>query len=262
MHEASTPDPSAQSSQNAESKKRSRNHEARRAPDHEQELTGILKLIKPELTDRRGWMALRYALLYRGVGGRFNGLAAEVRLAAVRILDALRLLNPDYFPDYLRELDVLSDEQLKGAYPADHDIWKLDLCCFAGIDWATLDLPELGKLIARCIKSNFKCVKCYVKNGDLILRSENPFLISLRYPEEYMERAVQSLQAHSHLALPSIPVPGWGYRCQRNWRDDASVQLETDQRRGLAYRSYESLVQVDSSLMAKTCVKGGRRVKI
>lgn len=251
----------SRSSSNA-GKKPTSNHAARRAPDHEQELTGLLKLIKPELTDRRGWMALRYSLLYCGVGGRFYGLPADIRVAAVRILDALRLLHPDYFPDYLRELDVLTDEQLEGAYPADHEIWKLDLSCFSGIDWAVLDLKKLGKLLARCIKINFKCVSCYVKERGSLLKSRKSVLLQHDYPWRYLKRALECMESYSHLALPATTVPGWGQQCQRNWLEASDRQPEDEQLSGSQAPSFYRLVQIEPSLVADTCVEGGRRVKI
>lgn len=254
----------AHSSSRTEKKKPKavRNHQTRRAPDHEQELIGLLKLIKPELTDRPGWMALRYALLYRGVGGRFYGVSADIRLAAVRILDALRLLYPDYFPDHLRELDVLSDEQLKGAYPVDHEIWKLDLSCFANNDWAVLDLQKLGKLLARCIDANFRCVKCYVQREGAPRRSRKPMLLADGDAWRYMKRALDAKKKYSHQVLTDIPVPGWGERCLAGWLVASECQPEEGQLLGLQDASYLRLVMAKPTLAPETCAKGGRRVKI
>lgn len=123
-------------------KKRARQVRNRRPPDILQKLIGVLAYLSIELqagpivengrviSAEAVCVLNRYMFCSWLAGAPNYGLAADIRIAATRILDLLRLTHGDCGSSWIRRMadrDVLSLAALREMYPVGHSIWDLNI---------------------------------------------------------------------------------------------------------------------------------------
>jgi len=231
-----------------------------RAPDHLQELEGILNPFAAETAFLlKGWVRNRYSFYNYQPGGRNYGIPMVLRMVLARLFDAIRLTCGHLLPLWMErfvELDSLSNQQLAEAY--------------RNMDWmAVLDIGGLSTIIERDDVPDPELIKVLSAHLEVICRKRkagvgvmkfceaSPMHLGHRDASKAVKSAFESALAEKGHKNTVIPLPGVNSRILEKWMGIQCSQVLNKEE----FDGYYSLTfaKRDRALLSQSCVKGGTR---
>ena len=180
-----------------------------------------------------GKMTNRYRALSAKPSARLDGVAPQIRIAVVRILDRLRLDN-DQFPEWLSEIvdkDPLPTWLVSEGYPAEHPLHLLDISIFEELlTCKKVDPARLADAFKKCIKKNFKVMRCRSPQES----ERNNQALFTNWGEtnglrKGVEQAFDSMQRTPAGDVTPVSCPGVSRRCSngraREWNNSPKSEI-------------------------------------